>query len=350
MNFKVPGPMSKKQKIILLIVIALALFMLIIGNRIFTANKAAEKAAAEAALKVGNQKEYTYLDASGNFHTYNLDQDAYKTDINTKKFKLGKESVDELYGDILIADLKGMVLSDAKAQSYPQSKGMPGTHMGLLDSGELTYSDSNYTSKRGIDVSYHQGDIDWIKVKNSGVEFVYIRMGYRGYTDKGTLAKDEKFDEYLKGAKKAGLDVGIYFFSQATTIKEAKEEADFVLDTLGKTELDLPIVYDPENVGGVDARTDGVSGYQWTKNTLAFCKKIKAAKHDTAVYSNMIWEANRLDMAEIAEAGIPVWYADYEPLPQSPYKYFCWQYSSTGTVDGIDGNVDLDIMFLPKSK
>ena len=110
--------------------------------------------------------------------------------------------------------------------------------------------------------------------------------------------------------------------------------------------LDLPVVYDPESILDAEARTDDVSGEQFTKNTVAFTKAIKDAGYEPMVYSNMLWEAFELDLKELPD--IPIWYADYEPLPQTPYDFTMWQYSNEGNVKGISGVVDLDIQLFAK--
>lgn len=198
----------------------------------------------------------------------------------------------------------------------------------------------------GVDVSVFQGDIDWEQVKAAGYEFAILRIGYRGYGEEGTLNADEKFEQNLENARKAGIDVGVYFFSQAVNEEEAKEEADFVLEHLKGQELQMPVVYDPEHILEDEARTDGVTGEQFTQNAKVFCKEIEEAGYDAMIYSNMLWEAYELDLEKLLD--YPVWYADYEELPQTPYRFSMWQYSSTGSVTGIEGNVDLNIQLLKK--
>ena len=211
------------------------------------------------------------------------------------------------------------------------------------DENGISYNDENYRIVHGIDVSKWQGNINWEKVKADGYEFVIIRMGYRGYSEAGGLAIDEMFYKNIQGAQAAGLNVGVYFFSQAINETEALEEAEFVLDALEGYELQYPIVYDPELIRDQPARTNDVTGEQFTKNTIVFCEAIQAAGYEPMIYSNMVWEAFLFDMTQLQE--YPFWYADYEPIPQTPYDFVIWQYSETGTVDGISGNVDLNIMF-----
>lgn len=214
-----------------------------------------------------------------------------------------------------------------------------------VDGNNVSYTaDDGYTVRFGIDVSKWQGKIDFNKVKESGVEFVIIRLGFRGYGQAGNIKEDVRFHENIKAAKEAGLDVGVYFYAQAINEEEALEEAEFVLKTIEGYELDLPVVYDPELIRNDTARTDNVTGEQFTKNTIAFCEAIKAAGYEPMIYSNMIWEAFLFDMSKLQE--YKFWYADYEPSPQTPYHFEFWQYSEKGSVKGISGNVDLNIQFI----
>ncbi|MCR4674139.1 MAG: glycoside hydrolase family 25 protein [Lachnospiraceae bacterium] len=208
----------------------------------------------------------------------------------------------------------------------------------------LSYEDNTFTSRIGIDVSYHQGEIDWEKVKGAGVEFVFVRIGFRGYGEAGNIKADENALSYIEGAKNSGLDVGVYFYSQAINETEAKEEAEFVLSQLNGMKLELPVVYDPEHVLDDEARTDDVTGEQFTKNAVVFLDTIKEAGYTPAIYANMLWEAFELDLTKLSDYDI--WYADYEAIPQSPYHFKYWQYSNTGSVDGISGEVDLNLEFV----
>ena len=214
------------------------------------------------------------------------------------------------------------------------------------DATGISYiGDAKYTYRKGIDVSYYQGKIDWEKVKQAGYEFAFLRIGFRGYGAEGIMKADQRFEENIKGAQAAGIDVGVYFFAQAVNEAEALEEADFVLELLKGYQLQMPVVYDPELIRDDTARTDHVTGAQFTKNTIVFCERIKEAGFQPMIYSNMVWEAFLFDMEALQE--YPVWYADYEAVPQTPYAFSIWQYSEKGSVDGISGNVDLNIAFCP---
>ncbi len=207
--------------------------------------------------------------------------------------------------------------------------------------------DNRYTYRLGIDVSHHDGDIDWDAVEESGIDFVILRIGYRGYGAEGFLNEDKKFREYIDGAHEAGLDVGVYIFSQAVDAEEAREEARLVLNVLDGYKIELPVVFDPESVLDANARTDYVSGEQFTENAITFCQMIKDAGYQPMIYSNMMWEAFKFDLKKLSE--YPIWYADYEQFPQTPYHFEYWQYSNTGKVPGIDDLVDLDIQLIPVS-
>ena len=209
---------------------------------------------------------------------------------------------------------------------------------------DIIYLDQTYHSRKGVDVSHHQGEINWEKVKAAGYDFAILRIAYRGYGESGNLMEDKKFFEYYEGARAAGLDVGVYLFSQAVNEQEAFEEAQFVLKLLDGKELQLPVTYDPETIRDDVARTDAVSGEQFTKNAILFCDEIEKAGYEPMIYSNMVWEDEFFDMKLLEK--YTFWYADYEPVPQTPYQFAYWQYSEKGSVDGIEGAVDLDIQFI----
>ena len=211
--------------------------------------------------------------------------------------------------------------------------------------------DTKYTWRLGLDVSYYQGNIDWYSVAAEGYSFVFIRIGYRGYGQRGALVEDSMFRGNLEGAKAAGLDVGVYFFSQAVSAEEAAEEAQFVLSLLNGTDLELPIVYDPEFILNDDgsratyARMASATGAQVTLNAQTFCTVVEAAGYESAFYSNLLYESEVYDMTLLSP--YTVWYADYNSVPQTPYDFTFWQFSESGKISGISGSVDLDLQLIP---
>lgn len=213
------------------------------------------------------------------------------------------------------------------------------------EGGRVLYGGEGFRVRQGLDISRHDGDVDWEKVAGAGYEFVFLRVGYRRY-QAGTLHVDENFARNYEGARAAGLDVGVYVFSQAVSEAEAIEEADLVLRELEGRPLQLPVVFDPESILDDEARTDGVSPGQFTANTLAFCRKVRGAGFEPMLYANLMWEAYQLDMARLG--GIPIWFADYEPVPQTPYAFTFWQWSAEGTVPGCTAQkTDLDVQLVP---
>ncbi|MBO5617793.1 MAG: lysozyme [Pseudobutyrivibrio sp.] len=207
--------------------------------------------------------------------------------------------------------------------------------------GRYVYSsDGELTSRFGIDVSSHQGDIDWEAVKAEGVEFVFVRAVYRGYGT-GKLVVDEKCLQNIEGAQAVGIDVGVYVFSQAISQAEVLEEASTVIGLLDGYTLQLPIVFDVEKVADSSARTNALTVQERTDLTKAFLEAVKNAGYQPMFYHNTEMGAMLLDLTQLTE--YPKWFAGYNREFYWPYEYDIWQYSETGRVNGINGNVDLDI-------
>lgn len=201
----------------------------------------------------------------------------------------------------------------------------------------------------GIDVSYYQGNIDWKKVKNSGVEFVIVRVGYRGYGSSGTLVEDPKFKTYLDGATKAGLKVGVYFYTQAITTAEAQEEAKFVLDRIKGYSLQMPVYYDIESVDYDTGRLDsaGLSKAQKTALCTAFCDTIIKSGYSAGVYANYTWLNYYIDGAGLGKK-YPIWLAHYTSNTNYDQRMDMWQYSGSGTVSGISAYTDVNVWYSGK--
>lgn len=246
-----------------------------------------------------------------------------------------------------------------KVQRNKKLKMHPYNFKNLKKKGsKLFYEDNNYTSKLGIDVSHHQPNVDWKKVKEFGIEFAFIRIGARSYGKSGKLIIDREYKKNIKEAKKQGIKVGVYFYSQAISKKEAKEEANFVLKLLKGEKLDLPVIYDPEHIfikelknGKIVKKNIGrnakVSGKQNTEHALIFAKKLEKEGYRCGIYSNMNWIAYEYDIKKIENYSI--WYADYRKKPQSPFMFEFWQYTSKGRVPGIRGeNTDMNLWMVKR--
>ncbi len=214
------------------------------------------------------------------------------------------------------------------------------------ENGFLTYDSDEYTCRIGIDVSRYQGEIDWTAVKEAGVEFSMLRLGYRGYGT-GKIVTDAYFETNLQGALENGIEVGVYFFSQAINEAEAVEEAQYCIDHLRDYDITYPIVFDWEPYdSSLDPRTEGLSDEMLTKCAVAFCEAVEDAGYESMVYSNLTYFYLHYDLSQLV--GFPLWLAQYNETPTFYYHFDMWQYSSTGTVAGIEGNVDLNIQFIPK--
>ena len=203
------------------------------------------------------------------------------------------------------------------------------------------YHGGDYEGVAGIDVSAYQTEIDWEKVKSSGVEFAMIRVGYRGYTT-GNLDLDDCFHAHIKGALEAGLDVGVYFFSQSLTPEEAVEEAEYVVEQIKEYEISYPVVYDWEEVQG-PARTDEMNMLMLTSCAMAFCETIEKAGYEAGVYFNQTYGYEQFNLVSLKD--YVFWLAEYDPVPSFVYNFQIWQYTNEGAVPGIEGPVDLNICF-----
>ncbi len=211
------------------------------------------------------------------------------------------------------------------------------------DKANSDKSNQNVTYTSMIDVSAYQGNIDWAKVADSGVEGVMIRLGFRGYGAEGSLNTDKYFSKNLKGAKAAGLKTGVYFHSEAKNVSEAEEEALYVLGILKDETLKLPVAYDLEYSNSVDKRSNALNTAERTELAQAFCKKIQEAGYEPMVYYDVAASSGKtLDLSALS--GIKVWVADYEHEVGPAYtgEYQMWQYSNNGSVSGIEGAVDLN--------
>jgi len=212
----------------------------------------------------------------------------------------------------------------------------------------VAYEGGEYEAISGIDVSEHQGAIDWAAVAEDGVDFAIIRAGYRGYSE-GGLFVDDYFHDNMDGAQENGIDIGVYFFSQATTPEEAVEEAEFLIGELlsaySAELISLPVFYDWEAIGTDDARTDGMSGDQITECAVAFCQTIEEAGYDAGIYAYRNLGYFSYDLPRLT--GYSWWIAALGSYPDFYYEHDMWQYSVSGQVNGIDGDVDLNLRLVP---
>lgn len=237
--------------------------------------------------------------------------------------------------------------TDATEPAATQAPTLPPPDPNPYGPADFQYVDGYLTclageSVLGIDVSELQGEIDWAQVKDAGIEFVMIRIGFRGYGEEGNLCADELAQANYQGAREAGLKIGAYFFSQALNTAEAMEEARFALAQVADWTLDMPLVFDWEYLGDY-ARTAWMDSRTLTYITMAFCNAVRDAGFTPAVYFNHHQSTDLLYLEELTD--YPFWLAMYSDRMTFPYKLAMWQYSCTGSVPGIVGDVDLNLYF-----
>ena len=259
-----------------------------------------------------------------------------------------------------VPSLNWTYITGPDGKKIPYYEGVPVNTFGngsfyWNDAGRLVYSGTDFTTRFGIDVSAYQNrsipskTIDWNAAKNDGVEFVFARIGFRG-TGSGTLNSDAFYAQNIDGAMAAGLDTGVYFFSQAITVAEAVEEANYVLSLLGGRKLTAPIAYDWE-MHDSTYRVYGSSSAMATACAKAFCETIEAAGYQAMVYTSSYVAYNKFDLSVLSK--YPVWYPEYKSAsstalyPQLYYRPNYWQFTSKGSVAGLSGNVDCNLQFIP---
>lgn len=207
------------------------------------------------------------------------------------------------------------------------------------------YQDGEKKSRVGIDVSYAQKEIDWNKVKDAGIDFAMIRAGFRGY-ESGLLNTDDYFEKNMKGALAAGIETGVYFFSQAVNEKEAREEAEFVLNLISNYNVTYPVAFDWETISGDAARSDGITGEILNKCALEFCSTIENAGYKPVIYASLNLLRDQFDKYSIdVISEYDLWLAEYKDVPEYPYHFKMWQYTNEGVIDGISKHTDINIFF-----
>ncbi len=295
---------------------------------------AVKKTVADGTTKLkdkdGNQMYY--LDASGaykeaTYDDYSKYEKFYKMDKQASAYKYtGWQTID---GSVFFFDKEGNFVTGEQV--------IQGAKYNFGSDGKMATG----SGSMGIDVSKWNGNIDWNAVKNSGVSYAIIRCGYRG-SSTGALIEDPKFRSNIKGAKAAGLKVGVYFFSQAVNEVEAVEEASMALSLASGYGLNYPIFLDVESSGG---RGDGISKETRTAVCKAFCSTVQNSGVSAGIYANKTWFTEKINTGSLT--GYKIWLAQYASAPTyTATRYDMWQYSSKGKVSGINGNVDMNISYL----
>lgn len=209
---------------------------------------------------------------------------------------------------------------------------------------ELQYQENGeIKSIKGIDVSKYQGNINWKLVAEDGVKFAFMRMGVRGYGT-GDIVEDTTWRNNITGALANGIDVGVYFYSQAVTKEEAIAEADFVLERIKDYDVTYPVVFDFEEVPKEESpRTGEMTAAERTDVTIAFCERVREKGYTPMVYGNIKWFVEMVDLTRLT--AYDKWFAQYFKTPFFPYDFQIWQYTGKGNVNGVPGDCDINIGF-----
>lgn len=209
------------------------------------------------------------------------------------------------------------------------------------------YEGEKKISYTGVDLSKYNGTVNFSQVKADGIDFVMLRLGSRGY-ESGKIVLDENFVTNIKGATDAGLNVGVYFFSQAITVEEAVEEANFVIQNLSTYKITYPVVFDMEHIANDTARIDALTQDTKTSIADAFLNTIQTAGYIPMLYGNKEWLLTQVNLTGLTRYDI--WLSQQADIPDYPYLFQMWQYSLKGTVSGIGTEADLNICFVDYSK
>ena len=245
-------------------------------------------------------------------------------------------------GYISITDAKGKktyyeILKDAPKNDYDLENGL------INENGIYTYKDNKRESIKGVDLSKYNGEVDFLKLKESGIGFVMLRLGSRGYGT-GKITLDEKFVEYAQNATLAGIQTGAYFYSQAVNETEAVEEANYIVGAVSGFNVKYPIAIDIERVEGDEARTDKLTNAERTAIVKTFCDTVKGYGYKPVIYASKEMLVADLNLEDLSD--YDVWLSDESFPTDYPYRFSMWQYNKKGRIDGITDDIDLDMSFI----
>lgn len=367
------GKKKKKGKLKSLLIIlgyiaALILIMLAAGMLLDFVNTRLENSAKDMAVSVGAEllpedQEVTLTQAQLDEKLKEAAESAAKEAQDSKAqavadaraeilngIKAGLSTGDETMVEVLRPYYPDeiVVVSNGKFNFVPINQELKKNdykeeNLQIQENGEYLYIENDeVVSHKGIDVSRFQGDIDWKAVAADGVEFAFIRVGNRGYGT-GKLVEDDKFEKNVEGALAAGIHTGVYIYSQAISEEEIREEAQFVLEKLKGYEIDGPVVFDVEKTADSSGRMNQISLEERTNLTLLFCQTIEQAGYKPMIYHNIEMGALMIDVETLEQ--YDKWLAYYNDDMYYPYAYSIWQYTDKGKVNGIKGNVDMNISF-----
>ena len=229
------------------------------------------------------------------------------------------------------------ILSSVKKNDYDFEANL------TREEGRLSYKDGKREAVLGVDLSKYNGNVDFKKLKDAGIQFAMLRLGSRGYGS-GTITLDDKFVEYAQNAAVSGIMTGAYFYSSAINETEAVEEANYIVGAVSGFNVKYPIAIDIERVSGDSSRTEKLTNEERTKIVKTFCDTVRGYGYNPIIYSTRDMLISGLNLEELDE--YDVWLADEKIPTDYPYRFSIWQYSQRGNIEGVDGDVDLDLCFV----
>lgn len=294
---------------------------------------------------VNEEDEYKDLDRDGIIYIADLKAGEYQVSLEEQPGFIVPASsmpvkVKARVEYVAISDISLMIKTEEEVDAMAEDAGR---REETTDASEPTDLRTSSVAKLGIDVSRWNEEINWNKVKDAGIRYAIVRAGYRGSVT-GALVEDWYFKDNVEGAIAAGIPVGLYFFTQATTEVEAVEEASMVLSMCKDYDITYPIFIDTEGAGG-EGRADGLDTKTRTAVCQAFCETIRSAGYEAGIYASKNWFNKNIDTSVLTD-DIYIWLAEYGDNVTYDGKYHMWQYTSSGRVLGIEGRVDLNLSFL----
>ena len=296
-------------------------------------------------VHVGENGLYKDSDRDGEIYVSNLKPGEYPITLEeVEGYYVPEEAAQIKVKDTIeymaVADISYLMKTEAEIDAKREDTAVKDAALEAEGSTAVKIVDE---ARFGIDVSKWNKEIDWAQIKKEGVDFAIIRAGYRGSVS-GSLVVDPYFEQNIKGATENGIDVGVYFFTQAVNEREAVEEASIVMSLVQGYDITYPIFVDTEGAGG-KGRADDLDVVDRSNVCQAFCETIRSGGYTAGVYASKNWLNNRLDITKFSGDNV-IWLAEYKDEPTYGGTYGMWQYTSSGRINGIEGRVDFNLCYL----
>lgn len=298
-------------------------------------------------IKVQEMGEYTDSDQDGIIYIDGLRAGEYSVSLKEEDGFIVPNTITtiQVRQEIeyrVLDDIEYLIMTEDDIDVEKEDRAVNGAEEAADGSENTEFKFAGDNARLGIDVSKWNKTIDWEKVKEDGIEFAIIRCGYRGASS-GALVLDPMYKRNIEGAIEAGIPVGVYFFTQALDEVEAVEEASMVISLIEDYDVDYPVFLDSESAGG-RGRADALDAEERTNIHKAFLETVASAGYETGIYASRNWLNDELNVTEVSQ--YKTWLAEYADIPVYDKYYHMWQYTSKGTVNGIETRVDLNLSYM----